>query len=174
MSRLNLDLPSSHLSFKPISLTFNGFNDIMAALHRESVAVATDENNVISLSDIAPFVPKLDDTDLDLDFSLDLRGNLSELQIKRFVLRDKDGGTLGLSLNGHAADIDRPDSLSYDLTNCSMIVNGEELASHLQAFIKPDVAKIIAKIPTTGLNMKAEGTTKAAVSTCAATARPEY
>lgn len=154
---LAVDLNDSRLSFEPITLAYNGFDDIRAALHRDRIALSTRTDSRLSLADASPFVPKLAETDLTLMFGLKVRGNLDELELERLTLRDANGGTLALNASATAANLDRPDSLDFNVGNCSLVFDGRELGSHLEPFLESSALAIINRIPVTGLNLKAKG-----------------
>lgn len=155
---LGIDLNDSHLSFEPIILPYNGFDDIAAALHREKVSIRTSADCRLNLADASPFVPILSETDLKLLFGLRAHGNLDAVQVERLTLRDADGGKLAVNLSASAQNLTQRDSLEYDLSNCSMVFDGRELSEHLAPFAPAATLATLNRIPVTGLNLKASGT----------------
>lgn len=158
VSDFSLSLPESSLGLMPIELRYNGYNDIRAALERESITVSTSDICVIYPPDLRAFVPVLGDIDCRLALTLDAAGTLSDISLRSFGLRDVDGDAFNITATGNASSLTDPESFCYDLSRGSISFDGKSVCSIFHTVIPASVASRIAGMERYTALISAEGT----------------
>lgn len=94
VDNLILEFPNTLLEQSNFKLTFDGYNDIVPALKRRRYELTFD-NVQITPSDFTPFLPGLSKYSKPLTLSLDVRGTLTDIELRNLALR---GGNYGFDL----------------------------------------------------------------------------
>lgn len=153
----SLDLPKTHLALAPIEFSFDGYSDIVKALSREHLCVATHGDNVVYLPDFKAFVPILENIDRRIGLKIKADGSLANLNLRTFSLEDADGGALSVVASGNAANITDKDNLSYHLSHGSIDIDGTEIAAICQNLLPQNVVDLLQQIPDYKIAVSARG-----------------
>lgn len=154
----SVDLPSSHLSFKPINLIFNGFNDIKSSMYRNPITLQTTGSNIVFLPDIKAFVPAIGNINRTIAIDIDVTGTLSAVSVQKLSIYDTDDTAFAISASGEVNGINDIQNLMYKLKNASLKFNGSKITPLVGSVIKPTTAKIISKINDFSGRISASGT----------------
>ncbi len=154
---LNLVFPRSELTFSPLQLEYDGFNDISNALLNSSHVVSLDASP-LNLSDFKSLVPQFSDFDIPLRLSLDIAGNKRAINSTSLKVNSNDGSLL-LDVKGSADNLTDINNLSIDLSALSLTADSQIINRLIKAIptIPPQVAKIISGIGDINLEAKLKG-----------------
>ncbi len=153
-----VELPYSRIGLEPITLNYNGLGNIGRSLNNSDLPIRTSANSYIYPPDFSAFVPVLGDFDIRLALDIDATYGLRNVDIRRFLIKDADSGSLNLSMAGYAQGLDSIEGMNYKLESLSLLCEGYEICRILRGHISPKLSKPLCRIPTLGLNLKASGT----------------
>ncbi len=128
---MQIVLPQSHLRFMDMELPLEGgMKNISAALKSARMEAGIQPGSNLQLSDLAAFVPQLEQLSMDVDFkrfafSGNMNGFVTDLELF------SDGGT-SLEMVGNVKGDIMSDNRQVSLSNLSLSVGGRELQQILQ------------------------------------------
>lgn len=169
---LSIDLSGSHIALAPLEMSYTDYSDIMPTLRSQSFTIATKADTYIFPPDFKAFVPLLDDIDQTLEINVDAEGNLQAAELRTMSIRASGSGALSLSLSGRVCDIQNPDSMSFSLTRGLIHIDGPEATALFGSLMKPDIRKLLSKIPDFSCSLSGGGTLAAGDINMEATGTP--
>ncbi|MCH5222224.1 MAG: translocation/assembly module TamB domain-containing protein [Muribaculaceae bacterium] len=153
----NIDLPASHLAFDPIALRYNGFDNILPALHHDSITLQTSGINTISPADFKAFLPIGLAVERKLFVEMIASGSLDEIKLHKLSLRDSNAAALSVLLQGEASNLTDNESFSYSLNQGVINIDGTKIAPIVNS-INAGIAKTLATTGAINANISANGT----------------
>lgn len=154
---LTVELPGSRIALEPLSLSFDGYADIVPALRRGTHTLATRGEAVVTPADLsafAPFAAKID-TRLGLDLSADVSADSAI--VRHLTLHTLDDDALRLSASAVTASrFTDPEGPVYSLGQCKVRVAGPQAAA-IAAPFSADAAKALARTGDIELTVGAQG-----------------
>ena len=153
----SLDLPNSHICLSPIEFSFDGYDDILPALRRQNLHIATCDECEVTPSDLRAFVPALGAISRRLSLSLDAEGTLDDAHLNRLAISDAETPGFALTMAADATELLNPERLSYDLDYLNIISDGRAAALLLSSLLPPKSAELIAKMPVYTISATGSG-----------------
>ena len=150
----SLEMPGSSLALKPFRIRISGYGSIPEVLRTRSVELSPLGPARISTADLSCFVPLLGELDrvVDLDFSVS--ASVRQVNINRLTLID-DGG-LKLETAGSVANLNRPDSLEFNLLRLDLEAPAAGTVP-LLARLSPHLARVAARVGDLSLHGSGTG-----------------
>lgn len=127
-----LELPGSSLSLKPFRIRINGYGSIAEVLQTRSVELSPLAPARISTPDLRYFVPLMGGIDRVVDIDFSVSASMRQVNINRLTLID-DGG-LKIETAGAIANLNRPDSLEFNLLRLDVEAPAAQTAPLLARF----------------------------------------
>lgn len=146
-SDLEIKLPTSSYHVADAGLPLKD-SDILQAITDNSVSLKIDGDTY--LPDFAPFLPELDDLDMEIMTRLKASGSLNKININEINLADKEGDFSINIADAEVHDFDNIEDFTYNINRFSVHAGGP-LSSRLQRngllkFKKPEIIKELAII----------------------------
>ena len=125
LSNLEIALPQSFIKLNDQQLNYSGYNDIIPALKEESRSIILDHVR-ITPSDLQCFAPELKNFNFPLFVTLDVAGNLGEINIKKLDITTLDE-RLFVGLRGSVRDMSDFSKLQISMPSLSLYVSEKEV-----------------------------------------------
>ncbi|MDE7403452.1 MAG: translocation/assembly module TamB [Muribaculaceae bacterium] len=150
-----LDTGNSDIRLSDINLPISGYNSILSNL-KESHHNLRITANPLLVSEFAGFYQPLNYLNTPLDFSAEISGNFSDLDIKKIVLREIRGSDNLLMLKGRVESIDDFKRLKADVTELNLNLSERYLAAvgQMTSNLPSAVNKIITELHHLQVNFK--------------------
>ena len=157
-NNLEIRLPGSELHPNDMTLRYDGYNDILAAIKRDPMQVIL-KDNLITPSDFRAFVPALKHYSIPYRLTADLLKTGSNIQVNELTFDNSE--SFNLSMNGLIASVLEPKSSDFaiELPSISFKVTGEEMAKVIEDFspLSSNINQMITSLGDIdlGLSLKA-------------------
>ena len=144
---LGLKLKNSDIAFSDISFSHNNWDEFNSKIKNIPLDISIKEGSYISLNDLAPFIPKLKNSNDCFNINLDLNGELNNLAINSLNI-SHCSKSIKLNASGNIENIKAPKSMNIILPHFSLKANANDVGEILNTIniIKPDIASKIAKL----------------------------
>lgn len=140
-----LDLPASHVCLDTIAFTFDGYADILPALRRQKIHIATCDECRVTPSDLRAFAPALGAIHSPLSLSLNAEGTLDDAHLNHLVITDESG--ISISAAASATHLLDREEMTYDLDFLNVTASGQSVVSLLSGLIPQKTAAQVSKFP---------------------------
>lgn len=158
LSDLRIQLPQSQISFAPLHMDFDRFEQIPQVLESTLTRIEICRGSNLYLPDLRAFSPVLDRMPLNLDINLLAEASLSELRLERLHLCDRHG-VADIELSADATNLRDSISPDFDLRNLEISGNGGEIAKVLAPLLPRSgkVPDILRRLGHFSLSARATG-----------------
>lgn len=155
---LELKLKNSNIAFSDITLSHNNWEEFNSKIKNIPLDISIKDGSYISLNDLAPFVPKLKNSNDRFNINLSLNGELNYLAINSLNI-SHNTKPIKLKASGNIENIKTPKSMNIILPDFSLNANANDVCDILNTanIIKPDIASKIAKLGNITINGQFNG-----------------
>ncbi len=162
VENFRVELPNSCFKMKDFVLHINGLKTIGSQIKNIDLDVNTSESYV-ALKDLACFVPAFANLQNVVNVDVVANGSLQNLNVSSLNLSTQKGNT-AIKMKGELNQLLNKDSISVDLSNIYVHVEGREAVDVLSSMtnLKPDVRQMLLTCGSVTVNGKLHGTINAA------------
>lgn len=157
LENFSLALPNSKLAFAPIHIHGAENQPLNSVLRHTPTRIAIENGSEIYPPDLEAFVPILSNISRHFAINMESQACLSTVDLQRFRLRDTDGNAVDIALEAYATGLDSVAGMNYKITHGIVDIDGNEIAHALTPLLKPDVRKILDKLPDLRFSLSGEG-----------------
>lgn len=152
-----VELPRSVLALKPLWVSYTDLSKIGEALRSMPLEVATSGPAVIYLPDIDAFLPQLGSVNRRFAFDFDVAGNLNQVNLRSFAMRDVDGGAFSLVATAEADSLGAREKMGFKLDRLALNIDGRELSALTAGILPLSVRKKLSLFPDLTLALRGNG-----------------
>lgn len=140
---LSIALPQSQVELQPLSLSINGFSDIVPAARAASLRLATADQATISTADLTAFVPVFEQLQRTVSARFAITSADDAISVDTLEIGDSFGSSISLE-----ASVNHPfetDSLQLHINRLDATLTASDLRS-VSALLPRDAATLVSRL----------------------------